>query len=51
MFKKIFGAVQRNVLGGKLKMCGANTGWFRDGCCKTDEMDKGLHTVCVIVNK
>ena len=26
------------------------TGWFRDGCCNTDENDHGLHTVCVKVN-
>ena len=22
------------------------TGWFRDGCCNTDESDHGSHTVC-----
>ena len=22
------------------------TGWFRDGCCNTDEGDHGSHTVC-----
>ena len=25
------------------------TGWFRDGCCNTDENDHGLHTVCAKV--
>ena len=27
------------------------TGFFRDGCCNTNEMDVGSHTVCVIVTK
>jgi uncharacterized protein (DUF2237 family) len=22
------------------------TGWFRDGCCNTDQNDLGLHTLC-----
>ena len=41
-----------NVLGGKLEPCSTDpmTGWFRDGCCNTDENDHGLHTVCVKVN-
>lgn len=25
------------------------TGWFRDGCCRTDEQDRGSHVVCVQV--
>ena len=25
------------------------TGWFRDGCCNTDENDQGVHTVCAKV--
>ena len=43
---------QKNVLGGELEECSADplTGWFRDGCCNTDENDHGLHTVCVKVN-
>ncbi len=43
---------QKNVLGEKLEECSKNplTGWFRDGCCNTDENDLGLHTVCVKVN-
>ena len=24
------------------------TGFFRNGCCDTDESDHGLHTVCVM---
>ncbi len=40
---------QENVLGEKLEPCSNNpvTGWFRDGCCNTDKLDKGVHTVCV----
>lgn len=25
------------------------TGFFRDGCCRTDENDLGSHTVCAIL--
>ena len=44
--------IQKNVLGEDLEECSKNplTGWFRDGCCNTDENDPGLHTVCVKVN-
>ena len=43
---------QKNVLGETLESCSTDpiTGWFRDGCCNTDENDRGLHTVCVKVN-
>ena len=43
---------QKNVLGEDLEECSLDplTGWFRDGCCNTDENDHGLHTVCVKVN-
>ena len=42
---------QKNVLGEKLEECSNNpvTGFFRDGCCNTDNTDGGLHTVCVKV--
>ena len=42
---------QKNVLGEDLEECSVDpvTGWFRDGCCNTDEMDHGVHTVCVKV--
>ncbi len=44
---------QKNVLGEKLEECSSNpiTGWYRDGCCNTNELDHGLHTVCALVNK
>lgn len=39
-----------NVLGSELKSCSTDpmTGWFRDGCCRTDAADRGLHTVCIV---
>ena len=42
---------QKNVLGEKLEVCSSNpvTGWFRDGCCNTNEIDHGVHTVCARV--
>ncbi len=38
----------KNVLGTELATCSCApmTGWFRDGCCRTDERDRGSHTVC-----
>ena len=38
-------------LGEDLEECSNNpmTGWFRDGCCNTDENDHGVHTVCAKV--
>ena len=43
---------QKNVLGEDLESCSTEpmTGWFRDGCCNTNEEDVGLHTVCVKVS-
>lgn len=43
----------RNVLGGPLATCGTSpmTGWTRDGCCRTDETDRGVHTVCAVVTE
>ena len=42
---------QKNVLGEKLEECSKDplTGWYRDGCCSTDENDHGVHTVCAKV--
>ena len=42
---------QKNVLGEQLEECSADplTGFFRDGCCNTNEEDRGLHTVCAKV--
>ena len=43
---------QQNVLGEKLEVCSLKpmTGWYRDGCCNTDQNDVGTHTVCAKVN-
>ena len=43
---------QKNVLGEKLEVCSRDplTGWFRDGCCNTNKIDHGVHTVCAKVN-
>jgi hypothetical protein len=40
-----------NVLGTELQTCSNDpkTGWYRDGCCNTDENDRGSHTVCCVV--
>ena len=37
-----------NVLGTPLVPCSYDplTGYFRDGCCETDETDAGSHLVC-----
>jgi uncharacterized protein (DUF2237 family) len=41
----------RNVLGTPLVPCSMDplTGWFRDGCCRTDAADRGSHVVCAQV--
>ncbi len=40
-----------NVLGTPLLACSLDpkTGWYRDGCCNTDDDDLGSHTVCARV--
>jgi uncharacterized protein (DUF2237 family) len=40
-----------NVLGAELQACSYDplTGFFRDGCCRTDEHDHGRHVVCARV--
>ena len=40
--------LERNVLGTPLVPCSLDplTGWFRDGCCRTDAHDHGSHVVC-----
>ena len=44
---------QKNVLGTELEVCGLDpkTGFFRDGCCNTNPLDVGSHTVCVKVTE
>jgi len=40
-----------NVLGQKLQPCNHDpvTGFFRNGCCDTSDMDRGSHTVCAVM--
>jgi len=42
-----------NVLGEVLSPCGHDpvTGFFRNGCCDTNEMDQGRHTVCAVMTE
>lgn len=46
-------AAARNVLGRALKQCGTNpvTGYFRDGYCRTDASDQGVHVVAAVVDE
>jgi uncharacterized protein (DUF2237 family) len=43
----------KNVLGGALEDCSHSprTGFFRDGCCRTDDHDHGRHVVCARVTE
>tara|TARA_B100000214_G_scaffold365560_1_gene333462 strand:+ start:3210 stop:3572 length:363 start_codon:yes stop_codon:yes gene_type:complete len=45
--------INKNVFGEPLITCSMYplTGFFRNGCCDTNETDAGMHTVCVIVNQ
>ena len=42
-----------NVFGDPLIPCSTDplTGFFRDGCCNTNDQDLGSHTVCVEVTR
>ena len=42
---------ERNVLGSPLQACSFDplTGFFRDGCCRTDAQDRGSHVICARV--
>lgn len=42
-----------NIFGEPLKTCSNDpvTGFFRDGCCNTDEQDFGMHTVCAVMTE
>jgi uncharacterized protein (DUF2237 family) len=42
---------EKNVLGGELRACSYAplTGYFRDGCCATQDQDGVAHLVCVQV--
>ena len=44
--------MNKNIFGEKLITCSNSpmTGFFRNGCCDTDDSDLGMHTVCVIIS-
>jgi uncharacterized protein (DUF2237 family) len=44
---------QLNIFGEPLISCSTEpiTGYFRDGCCNTDETDLGVHTVCIVATE
>ncbi|WP_031498746.1 DUF2237 family protein [Bryobacter aggregatus] len=44
---------QRNVLGQILVPCSTNpmTGFFRTGCCETNEEDTGRHLICALMTE
>lgn len=46
-------AAPKNVLGGPLEDCSHDpkTGFFRDGCCRTDDHDEGRHVICTRVTE
>lgn len=43
----------KNVFGEPLQVCCTSpmTGYYRDGFCRTDELDQGRHTVCAIMTE
>lgn len=45
--------MNKNIFGEPLITCSKSplTGFFRNGCCDTDDSDLGMHTVCVIVDE
>lgn len=44
---------QYNIFGQPLIACSTEplTGYFRDGCCNTDDTDLGIHTVCIVATE
>jgi len=42
---------QKNARGEELQPCSTDpmTGWFRDGYCRTDARDRGVHVVCGVM--
>jgi uncharacterized protein (DUF2237 family) len=45
--------IDLNVLGTPLQSCSLNplTGWKRDGCCRGDPEDRGMHHICAIMTE
>ena len=46
-------SAQLNVLGQAIEPCSVDpmTGWFRDGSCRTNDMDQGTHVICARVTE
>lgn len=44
---------KKNIFGEPLATCSMKplTGFYRDGCCTTNEADQGLHTVCIVATE
>ena len=44
---------QYNIFGQPLIECSTTplTGYFRDGCCNTDDTDGGIHTICIVATE
>jgi uncharacterized protein (DUF2237 family) len=44
---------QLNIFGEPMATCSESplTGYFRDGCCNTENSDFGVHTVCAVVTE
>ena len=42
-----------NVYGEPLEPCSTDplTGFYRDGCCNTSDLDGGMHTVCAVMTE
>lgn len=51
--KSVLNPESRNVLGTDLFSCSYDplTGYFRDGCCNTNENDQGSHVICAKVTQ
>lgn len=45
--------MHKNIYGENLIPCSTKpmTGFYRNGCCETDEDDTGVHSICVVVTK
>lgn len=43
----------KNIFGEPLIACSTSpmTGFYRDGCCNTDALDQGTHTVCAVMTE
>ena len=53
MSSNLSGSHDLNVLGTPLIACSYDplTGYYRNGCCTTDEQDHGSHVICAIVTQ